>query len=539
MIYNARMMRTCPERIQTRPWLIYLAVALVAFVVFLPWVQGYFLGDDWMLLARNTGRPLPNVLRQASDASNSRWYRPLSESSLGVSWRLFGLNPVGHHLLNSALHTLNTVLVAVIGSRLARDLRVGLLAGLSFGLLACHTEAVVWVTARHEMLAAAFGLLGMTAYIRFRDTGRWRWWIGALSFYVISLGFKETTLALPLFWVLYDLIFGRLCWFWDFSRLPWKSAAAGGAKNVKVFGNSLAPLRLGARHLSVRQWVPWLFPVILAGAYTLFRLRVGGGYNVPFHVLQALKNLVYYSLMEIVALPVSTYFLARFPFATLPVVAALIVACALILWLAWERARRDRVVWFGALWMVFALAPVILIVTERTTYFSSVGWAWVIAAMVILAWDAAMPPYGSSRRWLVTLAIVGILGANLVALTHRSYQWNRVADLSRDVFSQVQTALVELARSPGSQLWLVNPPGHVEYSEALGDRMLFGVWLLQGQLATDVQVVLLQGRESKLSPQEDMRQLLPERAVTGPIVAFYWQGGTLSKPGTLESIRLP
>jgi len=531
-------MRTRLARIQSSPWPVYLLVALVAFVVFLPWVQGYFLGDDWMLLARNTGRPLPDLLRQASDASNSRWYRPLSESSLGMSWRLFGMNPVGHHLLNSALHTLNAVLVAAIGSRLARDLRVGLLAGLSFGLLACHTEAVVWITARHEMLAAAFALLGMTAYIRFRDTDRWRWWIGALSFYVISLGFKETTLALPLFWVLYDLIFCRLRWLGDFSRHPWKSAGAGDSKNAKVFGNSFAPLRLGARHLSVRQWVSWLFPLILAGAYALFRLRVGGGYNVPFHVLQALKNLVYYSLMEIVALPVSTYFLARFPFATLPVVAALIVACVLILWLAWERARRDRVVWFGALWMVFALAPVILIVAERTTYFSSAGWAWVIAAMVILAWDAAVPAHLPSRRLLVTFAMAGMLGANLVALTHKSYQWNRVADLSRDVFSQVQAALVDLSRSPGSQLWLVNPPGHVEYSEALGDRMLFGVWLLQGQLGTGVQAVLVQNRESKLAPREDMRQLLMERSVGGPVVAFYWQGGALSEPGTLESIRL-
>jgi len=485
-------------------------VALVAFVVFLPWVQGYFLGDDWMLLARNSGRPLPEMLRQISDASNSRGYRPLSELSLALSWSLFGSNPLGHHLVNSVLHALNAVLVAAIGQRLARDLRVGLLAGLSFAVLACHTEAVVWITARHEMLAAGFALLGMLSYIEFRGSGWRTGWIGAVLFYVVSLGFKETTLALPFLLALHDLIF-----VYPLQKGKW-------------------PWRLG-----VRQWIPWLLPMIIGAAYALFRLQVGGGYNVPFNVLTTFKNLAYYLMMEMVALPVSTYFVSRFPLVSWPAIASLVMACGLIVWMARDRIMRDRVVWFGVSWMVFALAPVILIVAERTTYFSSVGWTWTVAAMVVLAQDAAAVVHLFSRRWLVALAVAGLLGANLVALTHKSYQWNRVADFSRDVFSQVQAELVDLSRSPGGQLWLVNPPRRIEYAEALGNRTLFGIWLLQGQLGTDVQVVLLQDRESELSPQEDMRQLLAARVVTGPIVAFYWQGGTLSGPGTLESIRLP
>ncbi len=510
MIYNARMMRTCPERIRTSPWPIYLVVALVAFVVFLPWVQGYFLGDDWMLLARNSGRPLPEMLRQISDASNSRGYRPLSELSLALSWSLFGLNPLGHHLANSVLHALNAVLVAVIGQRLARDLRVGLLAGLSFAVLACHTEAVVWITARHEMLAAGFALLGMLSYIEFRGSGWRTGWIGAVLFYVVSLGFKETTLALPFLLALHDLIF-----VYPLQKGKW-------------------PWRLG-----VRQWIPWLLPMIIGAAYALFRLQVGGGYNVPFNVLTTFKNLAYYLMMEMVALPVSTYFVSRFPLVSWPAIVSLIIACSLIVWMARDRIMHDQVVRFGVSWMVFALAPVILIVAERTTYFSSVGWAWIIAAAVIRAWNAAMLVYSSSRRWRVVLATAGILAANLVALTHRSYQWNWAADVSRDVFAQVQASLVDLSKSEGNQLWLINPPRRIEYAEALGNRTLFGIWLLQRQLGTDVQVVLLQGRESKLSPQEDMRQLLAKQAVRGSVIAFYWQGGTLSEPGALERIRLP
>ena len=499
MSYNGRMVKAHPAQAVIRPWLAYMLVALVAFIVFLPWAQGFFLGDDWMLLGRNTGHPLPDQLRQASDASNSRWYRPLSEWSLALSWSLFGLNPVGHHILNSVLHAFNAVLVTVIGRRLTRDVRVGLLAGLSFGVLACHTEAVVWITARHEMLASGLALLSLISYIRFRDSGRFQWWLGAVLSFALSLGFKETTLALPLFLLLYDTLF----------VLPSR-------KNVRLW------------RLLAGEWIAWLLPLALGGGYLLFRLKVGGGYAIPFNLLSVLKNFVYYLLMEMIALPVSTHFVSRFPVLVLPVLVTLTVGCAITIWQARARLASNRAIWFGAAWMVFALAPVILIVAERTTYFSSVGWAWVIGVMLVLAWDATSGPV-SARRWLSALAIAAILGANLVTLTHRSYWWNHASEVSRNAFSQLRAALADLPQERGSQLWLVNPPRRIEYAEALGSRLLFAVWLLQGQLGTDVQVVLVQDREVGVLPLEDIRQLRSAREITGPVVAFYWQGESLVK----------
>jgi hypothetical protein len=385
----------------------YVIVSFIAFLVFLPWIQVYFLGDDWMLLARNSGRPLPDQLILISDASNSRWYRPLSELSLAASWSLFKLDPVGHHVVSFSLQALNAVLVAALGQYLARDRRVGLLAGVSFAVMACHTEAVVWITARHEMLASALALLGLASYIKYRGSGQLIWWIGAILLYVSSLGFKETTLALPLLMTLYDLIF-------------------------------IFPVQVGSqpRRADVGQWIPLVPPIVVGIVYLLFRLQVGGGYNLPFNVLSLLKNPVYYLLMETVALPDSTLFLSRFPLATLPVMTLLTMACAVSVWLAGSRMKRDRVVWFGAVWMVSALAPVILIVAERTTYFSSVGWAWAIAATVILAWDAVTRDPLSPKRWAVVLVAAVLLGANLVTLIHRSYWWSQAAGISHDMVSQ-------------------------------------------------------------------------------------------------------
>ena len=148
--------------------------------------------------------------------------------------------------------------------------------------------------------------------------------------------------------------------------------------------------------------------------------------------------------------------------------------------------------------------------------------------MLVLAWDATSGPV-SARRWLSALAIAAILGANLVTLTHRSYWWNHASEVSRNAFSQLRAALADLPQERGSQLWLVNPPRRIEYAEALGSRLLFAVWLLQGQLGTDVQVVLVQDREVGVLPLEDIRQLRSAREITGPVVAFYWQGESLVK----------
>ncbi len=225
--------------------------------------------------------------------------------------------------------------------------------------------------------------------------------------------------------------------------------------------------------------------------------------------------------METVALPDSTHFLFKFPLATLPVTVSLAMACVLILWFAKFKIVRDRVVWFGALWMVFALGPVILIVTERTTYLSSAGWAWVAASITIIAWEQSESVL---KRRVVSLTVVAMLGANLIALTHRGYWWNQAANLSRDVFSQAKSSLSALPLRENGQIWFVNMPERIEYAYAFGNRVLFAMWLLEEQIGEyDTQVAYV--RESHASPDEMVQQALAERGEWA--LVFYWQDGQI------------
>ncbi|MFP4395480.1 MAG: hypothetical protein ACLFTI_09470, partial [Anaerolineales bacterium] len=351
---------------------------------------------------------------------------------------------------------------------------------------------------------ATAALFSFMLYIRFRESRQWGWWWGSLSLYVIGLGFKETILALPLFLTCYDVIF------------------------------TFSLFQRGKYKLSARQLLP-LLPTVLGGlGYLIYRLQVGGGYEVSFHIVSVLKNLGYYLLMEIVAFPVATHFLIRFPLWTWPMMVALGVACLLCVWVARKRVMGNRAIWLGSIWMVCALAPVILIVTERTTYFSSIGWAWAIASVLVLAWDAPAERYPALKQKLVALSVVIILAANVMTLSHRNYWWHRAGAISQEVFGQVQASLEMSPPGEDVQFLFFNFPYRIEYAYAFGNRTLFAVWLLQNQLDSQTEAHALVFEDARIDgpPRVHLEQWLSEKSVDAPIIAFYWQGGDVLRLDT-------
>ena len=177
--------------------------------------------------------------------------------------------------------------------------------------------------------------------------------------------------------------------------------------------------------------------------------------------------------------------------------------------------------------MVLGLGPVILMVAERTTYFSSVGWAWALAAILTPAWKLTSEGGLWRRRWVATALVAAVLAANLVGLVHRSYWWERVANVSRDLSSRVQRALLDLPAGGDSQLWFINLPYQIEYAYAFGNRTLFAVWLLQKELGVEAETLVIEGADVGASLREYVAQLLSERSAEGPVVVFYWREGAL------------
>ena len=113
----------------TRRFKYYLActVSLITFAGYLPALQNEFIGwDDGTYIIENLHiRSLNGALLKWAffDFYASNWH-PLTWLSHALDYAVWGLNPLGHHLTNNILHTINTFLVVLLVVRLIQTARM-------------------------------------------------------------------------------------------------------------------------------------------------------------------------------------------------------------------------------------------------------------------------------------------------------------------------------------------------------------------------------------------------------------------------------
>jgi len=99
-------------------------------------------------------------------ASGELSYRPVVTLSYFVDYSLWHLNPLGYHLTNIVLHTLNSTILFFLVQRMVRNTPVAFLTSLFF---VCHpvlSEAVNAISYREDLLAATFFITAFTLYVK-------------------------------------------------------------------------------------------------------------------------------------------------------------------------------------------------------------------------------------------------------------------------------------------------------------------------------------------------------------------------------------
>ncbi len=142
----------------------------------------------------------------------ANWH-PLTFVSHAIDYRLWGLNPAGHHLTSVALHSANAFLVALVvfslfGFKEGRDRGVALgasfLAGLFFAVHPLRVESVAWVSERKDVLCAFFFLLSAYFYIRYLKGFKWAHYLASLALFALALMSKPMAITLPLVLLIID-----------------------------------------------------------------------------------------------------------------------------------------------------------------------------------------------------------------------------------------------------------------------------------------------------------------------------------------------
>lgn len=188
-------------------------ILLAALLAFSSNLNSYFLSDDFVQI----GKVLHGDFSVSWGQAHGGFFRPLFILSYIIDSRIWHERPFGYHLTNVLVHALNSFLVFGLGLRLLQHLKLpasstkaatGAAAAL-FLLHPSHTEAVIWISGRADLLATCFCLGSLWCYGAYVDAQRIVYLSLALVLGVLALLAKESAICLPFLILIVGLYLSR------------------------------------------------------------------------------------------------------------------------------------------------------------------------------------------------------------------------------------------------------------------------------------------------------------------------------------------
>lgn len=382
------------------------AASLVLFtaVAYLPALHGGFVFDDGTYIVNNpnvSSGLTPESVRWAFTTFYAGNWHPLTWLSHMLDAQLFGLRPLGHHLVGVIFHLANCVLLHRVLYRLTGSPGRSLFVAALFALHPMHVESVAWVAERKDVLSTFFFLLSLWAYWRYvRKPGPLRY-MNVASLFLLGLLSKSMLVTFPLVLLLLD--------WWPLGRLgagPGEAGDGGRWRIVRLIMEKVPMLALSAAaatisFLAQRNW----------GAMAL------ENFSFPIRLANALVAYLLY-IVKLVA-PINLAVIYPHPGADLPFwkAGAAFLALAVVTLFSLKAVRARPAITMGWFWYLGMLVPVIGLVqvgsqamADRYTYLPSVG------LFVAIAWGPreAVP----ARRYAAPLFLaVTLLAAFMGAMT--------------------------------------------------------------------------------------------------------------------------
>ncbi len=430
-----------------------LLIAVLTCLAYLPSINGKFILDDDIYLTANKYIESPDGLYWFWFTNAPVDFYPVSNTSLWVEWRLWGLNPTGYHVTNLLLHIASALLVwAVLRKLLVPG---AFLAALLFAIHPVNVEAVAWISQRKDLLGTLFFLLAILWYVK-ADQSFYRgpqhssnkplstppplfdkWYRLSLLAFMLAMLSKGTPATLP-------IVLLALAW-WQRGKITrfdlWRSAP------FFLVAVALALMNVWTQHrvLDAPVHASFIERLLTAGAVVWFYLSTA---LAPIHLVFV------YPLWRI-----QTHDLLWW----LPLIAAV----AVTLWLGWRNQARggswSRSLFFG--WILFgiALSPIMgfadvgfmrhSLVADHYQHIAIVALLALVAAAWNVWHDRASPA--------VQPLAVGIAVAVVAMLTIFTWQQNR---LYADPITLYRAALEEnptswmIRNNLGSELNAVGQP---------------------------------------------------------------------------------
>jgi hypothetical protein len=470
-------MNAAPPATSERPLPLIAAAGLMVaatLAIYGPALHVNFLGDDFMILHRLRGpHHLADVLRFFR-GEFFEYYRPLGFVSHAADWAIAGQNPRQFHFTNVLIHIINTLLVLLIGRALSPRALTGPMAAALFALHASNNEAVVWMSARFDLLATCFALAAVGWMVRGWTGSPW---VPALLFFCALLS-KESAVAMPIAAAAWSTFRLRGSAGTTLARVaPWLIAlvaysalrqlgggvsAVGGSSRIPkllAFGTCLIAMVLmaGERWEQLRDWLRprrWRAAVIflaVLGATTLAAALIQGSIATLAREKLTVAGFATFYLFSPVLGPGDAVF--NGPSEALPWIVgavALVVVAAIVFWL-WDTLLDDSRFWFLGAFLAATLLPISALTEgKRYLYLPSAAMSLIVTIVVVEL-------HGRSRR--IALSIVaGVLAVSAVQIVVRVQDWRWAGRMTAEGAQLVDSTLAPACGS-GHVVFLTSPVG--------------------------------------------------------------------------------
>lgn len=312
---------------------------LVIIVAYLNGLRGPFQFDDLNVIVHASG-----VHGLAAWRHAPLGIRPLLKLSYALCWQI-SATPLCFHLVNLALHALNTLLLRAWLGRLF-PARVALAATLLWALHPALTEAVTYISGRSVSLMTTFWLLALLG----------RGWWSALAV-AAAMAVRETAWIIPLLICLSGHLQGNLRVQQPLPALLIALAGIGLLLVLPAYRQELAGV------FSVRPLSTQLLSQMGAFQYFLSGPILGLTPNIDPDI------------------PLQTRIDSHWLFAAL-------MASGVTGWCLWSGLRYRNRVAAGGLWFLLALLPTnsvlprLDLASDRHLYPALIGPAWALALLI-------------------------------------------------------------------------------------------------------------------------------------------------------------
>ncbi|MGB3536380.1 MAG: hypothetical protein WBA13_23035 [Microcoleaceae cyanobacterium] len=409
---------------------ILISCFLLSYLSYFNVINSFFLADDFNWVHQIKTRGAFGVWTTAPDV----FFRPVVSLTLFLDYIIWGLNSIGYHLTNLSFHAICGFSIYRILSQLLNKVQLpskqikitALITALLFIILPSHVEAVTWISARSDLVAACFCLASFSYYLSYKNYHNKRNLLFSYLLFLLALLSKESVIIYP------GIIFSYEIYDYFTESDDNKTSI----KNIILFPllyTSLFPIYLILRYLGLGQ---------LIGGY-------GSGVHLQYNSAIILRGLG--STLRILIPPISNSTDFDWQLFFIITTASLLTIMLVYAWIGNYYEKISKLIVFLITAFLISLIPIINLVVslqdhqgERFLYFPSVFFIMIFTIII------------STILWryqfilLMSLTILTLLFSN--NLHHSNKNWKIASQISQQIIEDINSIATD------NSLFIINLP---------------------------------------------------------------------------------